>query len=134
MTDYDVALSFAGENRNYVDKVATELRKNGIKVFYDTFEELTLWRKDLYQYLSQVYKDRARYTVIFISKSYADKRWTNHELKNAQARAFKESSEYIRPARFDDTELPGLPETIAYISLKTRSPEDFARRSAPAAR
>ena len=35
----DVALSFAGENREYVEEVATVLRASGIKVFYDKFLE-----------------------------------------------------------------------------------------------
>ena len=32
---YDVCLSFAGEDRDYVDKVAEELRAAGVRVFYD---------------------------------------------------------------------------------------------------
>ena len=35
--EYDVAFSFAGERREYDREVATELRKNGIKVFYDEY-------------------------------------------------------------------------------------------------
>jgi hypothetical protein len=33
--DYDVALSFAGEDRDYVDKVAKMLHALGVRVFYD---------------------------------------------------------------------------------------------------
>lgn len=43
---YDIALSFAGEDREYVEKVATLLKENGIKVFYDKFEQVDLWGKD----------------------------------------------------------------------------------------
>ena len=32
---YDIALSFAGEDREYVEKVATLLKENGVRVFYD---------------------------------------------------------------------------------------------------
>ncbi len=39
MKKYDVALSFAGEDRDYVDKVAKRLQEKGVKVFYDKFEE-----------------------------------------------------------------------------------------------
>ena len=45
---YDVCLSFAGENRRYVDSVANELRGLGIRVFYDRYEQVELWGKDLY--------------------------------------------------------------------------------------
>ena len=44
---YDVALSFAGEDRFYVDQVATILKEQGVSVFYDEFEEVDLWGKDL---------------------------------------------------------------------------------------
>lgn len=63
---------------------------------------------------------------MFISKEYSQKLWTNHERRSAQARAFIENREYILPARFDDTEVPGLPPTVGYISLKELSPSNFA--------
>ena len=37
--EFDIALSFAGEDRKYVDQVANLLRNSGVKVFYDLFEE-----------------------------------------------------------------------------------------------
>jgi hypothetical protein len=124
--DYDVCLSFAGEDRDYVHETAEVLRNKGIRVFYDEYEEVELWGKDLYAHLHEVYSKFARYCVIFISKHYANKLWTNHERRAAQARAFQESNEYILPARFDDTPVPGLPETIAYVGLQDRSAKDFA--------
>lgn len=123
--DYDIALSFAGEERDYVDRVANLLKERGVKVFYDLFEEADLWGKDLYAHLSEVYNKRARFTVMFISQAYANKRWANHERKSAQARAFQEAQEYILPARFDDTDIPGVLSTVGYVSLKGRSPEDL---------
>lgn len=123
--EYDVALSFAGEDRKYVEAVAVELKNAGVRVFYDNFEIANLWGKDLYTHLQDVYQNQAKYTVIFISKHYAKKLWTNHERKMAQARAFKESREYILPARFDDTEIEGIPDTTGYIDLRNLSPEAF---------
>jgi len=40
--DFDVALSFAGEDRKYVEQVAGFLQEMGIRVFYDKYEEVTL--------------------------------------------------------------------------------------------
>jgi len=53
---YDIALSFAGEDREYVDKVATILKNNNVKVFYDKFEEVDLWSKDLGIHFDYVYR------------------------------------------------------------------------------
>ncbi len=124
--EYDVALSFAGENRAYVEEVANSLRMKGVKVFYDLFEESNLWGKNLYEYLSEIYQSKARYTVLFISGFYNQKLWTNHERVSMQARAFQESREYILPARFDDTEIPGILKTVGYIDLKNKSPKELA--------
>lgn len=123
--EFEIALSFAGEDRAYVDEVATLLQKEGIKIFYDLFEEASLWGKNLYDYLSEIYQNKAKFTIMFISEYYARKLWTNHERQAMQARAFQESQEYILPARFDETQIPGVLLTVGYISLKSKSPSDF---------
>jgi hypothetical protein len=124
--DFDVALSFAGPDRAYVEKVAGCLGKMGIKVFYDKYEKVTLWGKDLYAHLQEVYFKRSRFVVMFVSRSYRDRLWTNHERKSAQARAFKENREYILPVRFDGTRVPGLLETTGYVDLRETQPEELA--------
>ncbi len=115
---FDIALSFADEDRNYAEQIYELLTKREIKVFYDKHEEADLWGKDIYEYLSDIYTNKARFCVIIISSAYANKRWTSHELRNAYARAFKENKEYILPIRLDDTKIPGIRETIAYIDLR----------------
>ena len=120
---YGVALSFAGEDRDYIDQVAGYLRRAGVEVFYDRYEQVDLWGRDLYEHLSDVYQNMARYTVMFISCHYAEKLWTRHERKSAEARAFRESQEYILSVRFDESEVLGLVETVGYLDLKYFSPE-----------
>lgn len=124
---HDVCLSFASEDRDYVEKVAEYLISLGVSVFYDRYEQADLWGKDLYVHLDEVYRKSARYCIIFISKHYSKKLWTNHERKSAQARAFEGHGEYILPARIDSTEIPGLPPTVGYISLKGLTPEAFSQ-------
>lgn len=123
---YDVAFSFAGEDREYVERVAERLHAAGVPVFYDKYEQVELWGEDLYQRLDNVYRREARFCVIFISAAYRDKVWTNHELRSAQARALEAHEVYILPARFNDTEIPGILSTIGYVDLRDLSPEEFA--------
>lgn len=125
--EFEIALSFAGEDRQYVDQVANLLRDSGVKVFYDLFEEANLWGKNLYDYMSEIYQNKALYTIMFISEHYARKVWANHERQAMQARAFQEHQEYILPARFDESAIPGVLPTIGYISLADRSPQDFVK-------
>ena len=123
---YDIALSFAGEDRAYVEMVADQLRGRSVSVFYDRYNEADLWGKDLYTHLIEVYRQRAKYTLMFISKHYREKMWANHERRAAQSRAFEDAADYILPARFDDTEIPGLLPTTAYIDLRLKSPAEVA--------
>lgn len=124
--EFEIGLSFAGEQRDYVEEVACHLKELGIKTFYDDNEKIDLWGKNLYQHLNNIYKNKCLYCIIFISKEYAKKRWTKHELESAQARAFIENREYILPARFDDTDLPGLNGTTGYIDLTKVTPKGLA--------
>nr|WP_298414178.1 TIR domain-containing protein [uncultured Halomonas sp.] len=105
--------------------MANLLRDSGVKVFYDLFEEANLWGKNLYDYLSEVYTNKAVYTIMFISQHYAEKLWCSHERQAMQARAFREYQEYILPARFDKTAIPGVLPTVGYVSLEGCAPSAF---------
>ncbi|HXQ73988.1 MAG TPA: TIR domain-containing protein [Pyrinomonadaceae bacterium] len=124
--EYQVALSFAGEDRCYAAELAAALTDRGITVFYDSYEQATLWGKDLYQHLQTIYKEKSKFCVIFVSEAYSKKLWTKHELRQAQARAFLDSKEYILPIKLDCTEIPGLNETTGYVDLKENSIVEIA--------
>ena len=124
---YEIALSFAGEDRSFVDAVANELRALGVKLFYDAFEQVDLLGKDLAAHFAVIYKERAHYCAMFISVHYARKAWPQFERQHAQARALVEKREYILPIRLDDAEVPGLPTTIAYMDARTKNPREVAR-------
>jgi hypothetical protein len=128
--EFDVALSYAGEDRQFVESVSKILSEKQVRVFYDKDEreQVELWGKDLGDRLDAIYRLRSKHVVMFISKYYAQKMWTNHERKSSLARALQVGDEYVLPARFDQTELLGLRPTTAYIDLTQESPESFARK------
>jgi GTPase SAR1 family protein len=123
---YQVALSFAGEDRIHAQKLAELLKERDISVFYDSYEQAYLWGKDLYQHFQSVYKDKAQYCVVFLSQAYAQMFWTRQELEYAQSRAIQENKEYILPVRIDDTEIPRINESIGYIDLRSTTMEEIA--------
>lgn len=125
---YDVAISYAGEDRKIVEEYTKILTSSGLAVFYDKDRDIEteLWGTNLYDVLDEIYRLRARYCVIFISENYAQKIWTNHERESAQARALEENREYILPVRLDDTEIPGLHPTIKYLDLNGHEIEEIA--------
>lgn len=123
---YDVALSFAGEQRAYVGGVASVLADESVPVFYDDYAKVDLWGKDLYEHLSAVYSQHARYTVMFVSQHYAAKVWPRLERRAAQERALREHGEYILPVRFDDTEVPGLSSNVGFLDARVMAPGEVA--------
>lgn len=129
-TEYDVCLSFSGFDREYVDDVAKALRRLGVSCFYDEFEWENIWGKNLIDELDRIYSRSARYCVIFISRHYVENDvWTTIERQAAQEadHLFRRNRQYLLPARFDDTRLPGLPDTVAYADLRKKTPGEFAR-------
>jgi hypothetical protein len=123
---WDVALSFASAQRDYVGQVAEALKARGVRCFYDADEQIGLWGKFLADELPAVYGEQAAAVVMFVSAEYAAREWTRVERRAALPRAVRERREYVLPARFDDTPLPGLPSDMVTVDLRTRSPQQFA--------
>ena len=123
---WDVALSFAGAQREYVERVAVALKARGVRCFYDADEQVELWGRHLAEELPSVYAGQAALVVVFISAQYAAGDWTRVERQAALARAVRERREYVLPARFDDTVLPGLLEDVVAVDLRRDTPERFA--------
>jgi len=118
---YDVALSFAGEDRNIAREIAERLRAAGYTVFFDEYEKAALWGEDLTVKLQDIYQRLSRFCVMFISSNYAEKAWTKHERRAALSRALAEQTAYILPIRLDNTNLPGLPDVVGYLDLRSIS-------------
>lgn len=123
---YDVALSFAAEDRVYVAEVAAALREAGVDLFYDDYAVVELWGENLVDAFEEVYNRRSKYVALFVSYSYVAKSWTRHERQSAQARALVEDGAYVLPIKLDDAELPGMPSTVSYVDGQRFSPAEVA--------
>jgi hypothetical protein len=118
-SSFDVAISFAGTERELAEQLARILQAAGVTVFYDNFYPEHLWGKNLTAFLDEIYRKRAKYCVVFVSKEYKERRWTSHELRSAQARALElKGDDYILPIMIDGTDLDGLPPTIGYVRIE----------------
>lgn len=128
MIDYpfQVALSFAGEQRDYVREVANDLSRRGVTHFYDEDQTAELWGRDLNEALQEVYRDRARFVVMFVSADYAIKAWPTRERRAAFEGAVLSIEDRILPVRFDDTDLPGLGRSISYVAAEQTTPSELA--------
>jgi tetratricopeptide (TPR) repeat protein len=127
--DYDIAISFASEDRGFAQQLADFLT-NGFKllVFFDDYEQAKLWGKYLTERLVEIYRDKAHYCVVLVSRHYKRTRWSKLEWRSAQERAFSEpNKDYILPIRLDDTMLDGLFKTLGFIDARKESMRTIAR-------
>ena len=120
--EFDIGLSFAGEQREYVEQVAEELDYRGIRVYYDAYDQANLWGRDLAKYFKEVFQNRCRYCIVFASKDYAAKMWPTFELENILRKMTESQQDFILPVRFDDTIIPGIPYTLSYLEAHKETP------------
>jgi len=125
---YDVAISYASEQRSYASELNDDLSSRGVSVFFDKNQDLEaeLWGKETAEYLADIYHNKSRYCIMLISKAYVTKAWPTYERQNAIARQIEEMGEYILPVRFDDSVVPGLVPSINYVRGTEKLPRDVA--------
>ena len=127
---FRIALSFPGERRKYVGKVAESLVEEfGQKqVFYDKNFEAELARPDLDTYLQGIYHDDSELIVVFLCAEYEKKEWCGLEWRAIRDLIKKKKAWEIMFVRFDDTEIAGTFSIDGYVSAEGREPEEVAER------
>lgn len=125
---YDIALSFAEENRTFVDVVAQLLKEKGIKIYYDDDERIESWGKDLKKYMDKVYRVQAKFCIVFVSRDYERKRWTNFEIGRARARLFfTKNNGYVLPYLLDESEYAEQFMDIGCLTRRTHDEHRLAK-------
>jgi hypothetical protein len=123
--EYDVALSFASEDRAVAEEFANLLSDKSIKNFLDEYQAGALWGKDMLDHLVNIYSRKARYCVMFISQYYPLKKWTEVERTSLQESALRDANEYFLLIRLDDIKVPGITEVTGYRDLRQHSMESI---------
>ena len=125
---FRVALSFPGEYRDYVSKVAEVLAQQLTqdKVFYDAWHQAELARPNLNTYLQNIYHNESDLVVVFLCQEYAEKEWCGLELRAIHELIKQRKDDDIMPMRFDDAHIPGLFSIDGYIDLRQHTPEQAA--------
>lgn len=129
MTDreFDIALSFSGDHRAYVEEVAKGLHRRGYRVFYDQYRRAELIGQELITYLQEVYGEKSATVAAFISEEWVSRPWPSHERESALSHALlatQRNVPFLLPLRFDSTPVPGLQPTVGYEDLRTLLPRE----------
>ncbi|MFE3170401.1 TIR domain-containing protein [Amycolatopsis sp. NPDC059090] len=134
MTDssgtYDVAVSFSGNQRDYVEQVVRACEGLGVVVFYDRDETVRLWGKNVITELRRVYGGVAvRHVIPFLSEDYIAGAYPMDEFYAAMTVSVRRGGDYILPVVMDNVEIPPelLNPAIIYLRAADHSPEELAR-------
>ena len=123
--EYDVALSFAGENRSIAKQLSRLLDRKGYRVFYYENRRAHLWGRDSKEF-ERVYSTASRYVIPFVSADYACKDWTQWEFETAKAEAKRRTAPFLLPIRLDDTHLFGMRDDVLVADLRFLTLEEIA--------
>jgi len=125
---YDLAFSFAGEQRDYVVRTVEACKKLGLRVFYDKDKNNEWWGGNFIRQQRSVYSSQTRYFVPFISAEYLTKPIPMDEFSSAMMTAVKQGDGYILPVLMDDVHVPPdlLHPHIHYLRAQDYSPEELA--------
>ena len=123
--DYDVAISYASEQLDYVTRFHESIERKGFTAFFDRKKEARLWGEPLPEALYAVFHRKSKWCVMFISKDYVTSVYPNLERRAILDRQV-ENGRYVLPVRFDESVVPGLGEGIKYVRAQDYLPEQLA--------
>jgi TIR domain len=128
--EYDLAFSFAGEHREYVERTVNACKALGLKVFYDKDKNNDWWGNNFIREQRSVYSSRTRYFVPFISTEYLSKPIPMDEFSSAMMTAVEQVDGYILPVLMDDTQVPAdlLHPHTGYLRAKDYTPAELAKQ------
>jgi hypothetical protein len=126
---FDVALSFPGEIRPYVESVAKELVSllGFGRVFYDNFFKSQLAQPNLDILLQDIYRNRSKLIVAFLCKSYSEKEWCGLELRAVRDLIKAKKDKMVMYIRTDQGEVPGVFSTDGFIDANDHTPAEVAK-------
>ncbi|WP_348772768.1 TIR domain-containing protein [Pseudoalteromonas sp. MMG005] len=126
--NFKVALSFPGEKRKYVAKVADQLRSalGNDQVFYDFDYQSQLAKPDLDTLLQNIYRNNSDLVVVFLCKEYTEKEWCGLEWRSIRDIIKSKDNDRIMFIRFDDADVSGVLSIDGYLDANIFSEEKIA--------
>lgn len=126
--EFDVALSFPGEVRDYVGPVAAALEREvgPNSYFYDNNYVAQLARPSLDELLQDIYRNRSKLVVVFLCEKYQEKEWCGIEFRAIKEIIMERQHEKVMFVKMDDGVVQGVFKTDGYINGQKHSPADVA--------
>jgi len=115
--EFDIAVSYASEQREYVEKFVNFMEKKKLKVYFDRKEQARMQGKLLHEELAEIYSQNSMTRIIFLSNEYVNKPYTKFEAEIILAENVHEKYKMFI-FKFDDVSLPGLNRNMIYSTIR----------------
>ena len=125
---FKVALSFPGEQRDYVLQVAESLAEQLGReaILYDAWYTAEFARPNLDTYLQNLYHTESSLLVPFLCADYERKDWCRLEWRAIRDLIKQCKDDDIMPMRFDNTHISGLFDIDGYLDLRDHTVAEVA--------
>ncbi|HEX5406235.1 MAG TPA: toll/interleukin-1 receptor domain-containing protein [Pseudonocardiaceae bacterium] len=126
--NYDIAVSFTRQQRDYVEQTVTAAKALGLHVFYDRDMTHQWWGENFVVEQRKVYGQRALHFVPFISTDYLTAQYPRDEFSYAMLNSVRRGDNYILPVLVGDVNVPHelLHPHIGYLRAEDHTPQDLA--------
>ena len=112
---FDVAISFAGENRELARFIAESLEQLDVPVFFDEMFEANFLGKTWARQFKEIFSEKSRFVLCLLDQHHLKKIWPTFERELFVPRVEDGS---VIPVFLDDTKFPGIPQDVVGIKFK----------------
>jgi len=126
---FDIAFSFPGDARGLVEPIVQELTKK-LKphaLFYDFNYQSQLARPSLDILLQDIYGNRSKLIVVFLSGDYERKKWCGVEFRAIRQVIMDQKFDKVMLIKVDDEPVSGIFSTDGYIDSRRYTPDQIAQ-------
>lgn len=125
---FEVALSFPGEHRAYVERVAASLAEalGPDACFYDRIYRAQLAVPNADVLLQEIYGERSDLVVAFVCREYDEKKWCGVEWRKIRERLAEGGAGEIMYVRLDVGDVAGMTTLDGFVDAQEEAPETVA--------
>lgn len=116
--EFDIAISFAGENRALAKHIAEQLAVLDVQVFYDENFESNYLGKTWSKEFTRIFGSASRYVICLLDSNHQDKIWPTFEREVFLPRIIKGD---VIPIYLDNTSITGIPKDVVGIRFMDMS-------------
>src|ERR1017187_4464790 len=125
---FRVALSFPGEHRDRVERIAEALadKLGREKVLYDKWHAAEFARPNLDTYLLKLYHDESDLIAIFLCEEYNVKEWCGLEWRACRDLLKHKEDDRLMLLRLDGANISGLYSIDGYLHIRAMADGEVA--------